>query len=134
MSQHNSNYSTTFIILILSKIFTWLNYIFHSIYSNTNPSSERNLPNNLFKHTAYSFVIFLVIFTHVNPSSTHINLQFIQEKKMGKRCYLHSVQPSYENNSCKPEIKYFTGAGHCRGNTFLSIFFCVKQWFTCVNQ
>ena len=44
MSQHNPNYSTTFIILILSKIFTWLNYTFHSIYSNTSPSTKHNLP------------------------------------------------------------------------------------------
>ena len=51
MSQHNSNYSTTFIILILSKIFTWLNYIFHSIYSNTSPSTKHNLQKNLFWHT-----------------------------------------------------------------------------------
>ena len=52
-------------------------------------------------------------------------------KKMGKRCYLHSVQQSYENNSCKPEIKYFTGAGHCRGNTFLSIFLCKAVVYRC---
>ena len=50
---------------------------------------------------------------------------------MGKRCYLHSVQQSYENNSCKPEIKYFTGAGHCRGNTFLSIFLCKAVVYRC---
>ena len=107
MSQHNSNYSTTFIILIvskylltstilftqyiltpvhplntiwqiiyfkkklgvlgatysfssptiisicqrnyISKIFTSLNYTFHSIYSNTSPSTEYSLPNHLFK-------------------------------------------------------------------------------------
>ena len=29
-------------------------------------------------------------------------------KKLKERCYLHSVQQSYENNSCKAEIKYFT--------------------------
>ena len=49
MSQHNSNYSTTFIILIISKIFTWLNYTFQSIYSNTSPSTKHNLPNIFFK-------------------------------------------------------------------------------------
>ena len=31
------------------KIFTWLNYIFYSIYSNTSPSTKHNLPNHLFK-------------------------------------------------------------------------------------
>ena len=31
------------------KIFTWLNYTFHSIYSNTSPSTKHNLPNHLFK-------------------------------------------------------------------------------------
>ena len=91
------------------KIFTWLNYTFQSIYSNTNPSSEHNLPNNLFKHTTYSFVFFWSFLHLLNPSFTHINLQFIQGKKnCEKRCYLHSVQQSYESNTCKPEIKYFT--------------------------
>ena len=51
MSQNNSNYWTTCVILIVSKIFTWLNYTFHSIYSNTSPSTKHNLPNNLFQHT-----------------------------------------------------------------------------------
>ena len=31
-------------------------------------------------------------------------------KKRG--CYLHSVQHSYENRSCKPEIKYFSSVNH----------------------
>ena len=35
-----------------------------------------------------------------------------------KGCYLHSVQHSYENRSCKPEIKYFTN---------------VIQWITLVK-
>ena len=26
--------------------------------------------------------------------------------------YLYSVQQSYEKNSCKPEIKYFTSVNH----------------------
>ena len=50
MSQHNSNYWTTYIILIISKIFAWLSYTFHSIYCNTSQSTGHNLPNNLFQH------------------------------------------------------------------------------------
>ena len=30
------------------KIFTWLNYTFHSVYSYTSPSTKQNLPNHLF--------------------------------------------------------------------------------------
>ena len=41
-SQHNSNYSARHIISIQSEIFTSLNYTFHSIYSNTNPSTKSN--------------------------------------------------------------------------------------------
>ena len=89
------------------KIFTWLNYTFHSIYSNTNPSSEHNLPNNLSEtYSLLLICIFWVIFTPVNPSFTHINLRFIQwQKKLWKkRCYLYSVQQSYESNTCKLEL------------------------------
>ena len=40
-------------------------------------------------------------------------------KKLWKKgCYLHSVQHSYENRSCKPDIKYFSSVNH---------------WFTGVN-
>ena len=50
-SQHNSNYSTTHIISMGSKLFPSLKYTFHSIYSNTSPYTKHNLQNNLFKHT-----------------------------------------------------------------------------------
>ena len=43
MSQHNSNYSTTHIISMWSKLFPSVKYTFHSIYSNTSPSTKHNL-------------------------------------------------------------------------------------------
>ena len=43
MSQHNSNYSTTHIISMGSKLFPSVKYTFHSIYSNTSPSTKHNL-------------------------------------------------------------------------------------------
>ena len=51
MSQHDSNYFTTHIISMGSKLFPSLKYTFYSIYSNTSPSTKHKLPNNLFKHT-----------------------------------------------------------------------------------
>ena len=50
-------------------------------------------------------------FTPVNHCFTKNNLK--------ERCYLHIVQQSYEKNSCKPEIKYFTS---------------VNCWFSLVNH
>ena len=41
--QHNSNYSTTHIISMGSKLFPSVKYTFHSIYSNTSPSTKHNL-------------------------------------------------------------------------------------------
>ena len=46
------------------------------------------------------------------------------KKNWKKRCYLHSVQHSYENRSCKPEIKYFLSVNHQ--------FTGVNHWFTAV--
>ena len=56
MSQHNSNYSTTHIISMGSKLFPSVKYTFHSIYSNTSPSTKHKLQNNLFKHTLGEFM------------------------------------------------------------------------------
>ena len=56
MSQHDSNYSTTHIISIGSKLFPSVKYTFHSIYSNTSPSTKYKLHNNLFKHTLGGFM------------------------------------------------------------------------------
>ena len=56
MSQHNSNYSTTDIISMGSKLFPSVKYTFHSIYSNTSPSTKYKLHNNLFKHTLGGFM------------------------------------------------------------------------------
>ena len=56
MSQLNSKYSTTHIISMGSKLFPSVKYTFHSIYSNTTPSTKYNLHNNLFKHTLGEFM------------------------------------------------------------------------------
>ena len=57
MLQHDdSNYSTTDIISMGSKLFLSVKYTFHSIYSNTSPSTKHNLWNNLFKHTLGEFM------------------------------------------------------------------------------
>ena len=56
MSQHNSNYSTTHTISMGSKLFPSVKYTFHSIYSNTSPSTKHKLPNNLFEHILGEFM------------------------------------------------------------------------------
>ena len=56
MLQHDSNYSTTHIISMGSKLFPSVKYTFHSIYSNTSPSTKHNLHNNLFEHTLGEFM------------------------------------------------------------------------------
>ena len=52
-----------------------------------------------------------------------------------KGCYLHSVQHSYENRSCKPEIKYFSSVNHQFTAVYSSVNWqiTVKQWFTSIN-
>ena len=54
--QHNSNYSTTHIISMGSKLFLSVKYTFHSIYSNTTSSTKQKLQNNLFKHSLGGFM------------------------------------------------------------------------------
>ena len=49
-----------------------------------------------------------------------------KKKKLKERCYLHSVQQTYEKNSCKPGIKYFTSVNHQ--------FTLVNCQFTSVNH
>ena len=49
----------------------------------------------------------------------------LYKKYLKERCYLHSVQQSYEKNSCKPGIKYFTSVNCC---------FTVIHCFTLVNH
>ena len=62
----------------------------------------------------------------------------LYKKNLKERCYLHSVQQSYEKNSCKPGIKYFTSVNHwftlvnCR-LTLVNHHFTVICWFTLVN-
>ena len=65
MSQHNSNYSTTHIISMGSKLFLSVKYTFHSIYSNTSLSTKHNLWNNLFKHTLGGFMIKIISFSQI---------------------------------------------------------------------
>ena len=48
----------------------------------------------------------------------------LYKKNLKERCYLHSVQQSYEKKSCKPGIKYFTSVNCC---------FTVIHHFTLVN-
>ena len=45
----------------------------------------------------------------VSMGSLHYKLAMgALQKKLKERCYLHSVQHSYENRSCKHEMKYFS--------------------------
>ena len=60
-----------------SKLFPSLKYTFHSIYSNTSPSSKHKLQNNLFKHTmgwVYVHIPILLLHSHF-PLSKKIMLQ-----------------------------------------------------------
>ena len=80
-------------------------------------------------------------FSSVNLWCTGVNHQFTVDysrlqwitvvKKKG--CYLHSVQHSYENMSCKPEIKYFSSV-NCWFTGVICQFTCVIHQFTPVNQ
>ena len=63
--QHDSNYSTTHIISMGSKLFLSLKYTFHSIYSKTSPYTKHNSPNNLFKHAlGWVYVNIPILLTH----------------------------------------------------------------------
>ena len=53
------------------------------------------------------------------------------QKIVKKRCYLHSVQRSYESNTCKPEIKYFSSV-NCQFTSVNHQFTSVICWFTSV--
>ena len=66
-SQHNSNYSTTHIISMGSKLFPSVKYTFHSIYSNTSLSTKHNLWNNLFKHTLGGFMSTYPFYSSMDP-------------------------------------------------------------------
>ena len=66
-SQHNSNYSTTHIISIGSKLFPSLKHTFHSIYSDNSPYTKHNLQNNLFKHILGLGLCSHTHFTHLQP-------------------------------------------------------------------
>ena len=69
MSQHNSNYSSTHIISMGSKLFHSLKYTFHSIYYNTSPYTEDHLSTESMR-TLYTIVKSLLtiiqLFTSVN--------------------------------------------------------------------
>ena len=55
------------------------------------------------------------------------------QKKLKERCYLDSVQHSYENRSCKPEIKYFSSVKplvyRCKPPVYSGL-----QWITFVKK
>ena len=76
--------------------------------------------------------------TPVNHWFTHVN-HCITKKNLKERCYLHSVQQSYEKNSYKPGIKYFTSV-NCQFTlvnhhfTLVNCHFTVICWFTLVNH
>ena len=104
MLQYDSNYSTTHIISMGSKLFPSLKYTFHSIYSNTCPYTKHKLPNNLFKHTlgwVYVHMPILLPHSHFplskkimsqhdsNYSTTHIIL-------MGSKLF-HSVKYTFHS-------------------------------------
>ena len=104
MSQHDSNYWTTYIILIVSKylldsaiLFTQyiqipihpLNTIYQIIYLNIQPT-------HLY-FFGYFYTCEPIIYTY-KP------LIYTRKKIVKKSCYLHSVQQSYESNTCKPEL------------------------------
>ena len=36
----------------------------------------------------------------------------LYKNNLKERCYLHNMQQSYDKNSCKPGIKYFTSVNH----------------------
>ena len=83
MSQHNSNYSTTDIISMGSKLFPSVKYTFHSIYSNTSPSTKYKLHNNLFKHTLGGFMSTYPFYSstphlHLSKLLCHNTIQTIQ--------------------------------------------------------
>ena len=80
MSQDNSNYSTTDIISMGSKLFPSVKYTFHLIYSHTSPSTKHNLWNNLFKHTLGGFMS-----TYPFYSSTAIS-------PLSKKLYCNTIQ------------------------------------------
>ena len=67
---HNmiSKYSTTHIISMGSKLFLSVKYTFHSIYSNTSPSTKYKLHNNLFINTHLGWV-----YVHIPILPLHIH-------------------------------------------------------------
>ena len=67
----------------------------------------------------------------VKQQFTPVNHCFTKKKKLKERCYLHSVQQTYEKNSCKPGIKYFTSI-NCQF-TLVNHHFTVICQFTLVN-
>ena len=117
---------------MVSKLFCSVNYTFHSIYSNTNPSSEHNLPNNLFKHTAYSFVSFGHFYTCKSIIYTY-KPQIYTRKKWEKG--VTSIVSSKVMRITVVNLKLSTSQvlDIVEVTPFFQIF-CVKQWFTSVNQ
>ena len=82
LQNDDSKYSTTHIISMGSKLFPSVKYTFHSIYSNTSPSTKHKLHNNLFKHTlgefmsTYPFYSSMAI-SHLSKMLCHNTIQTI---------------------------------------------------------
>ena len=101
------------------------------LHLNTIQTIELHISFQLYQKYLFGSTILFTqyILTPVNPLNTiyqiiYFNILLVcwllvytckplpYTKKLKERCYFHSVQQSYENNSCKPEIKYFTVVNH----------------------
>ena len=128
--QHDSNYSSAHIISMVSKLFLSVNYTFHSIYSNINPSSEDNLPNNLFKHNSLLICIF---YTCQPIIYTYKTSDLYKKKKWEKG--VTSIVSSKVMRITVVNLKLSTlQVMDIVDVTPFFQFFCVKQWFTGVNH
>ena len=92
MSQHNSNYSTTHIISMRSKLFPSVKYTFHLIYSNTSPSTKHNLWNNLFKHTLGGFMSTYLFYSSTAISPCPKNYIATQFKLFNYTYYFNAIK------------------------------------------
>ena len=115
MSQHDSNYSPTHIISMGSKLFPSVKYTFHSIYSNTSPSTKHNLWNNLFEHTLGEFMSTYPFYSStghfplskISMSQNDSNYSTTDIISMGSKLFLlvkYTFHSIYSNTS--PSTKY----------------------------
>ena len=131
--QHDSNYSSAHIISVVSKLFLSVNYTFHSVYSNTNPSSEHNLPNNLFLNIQPTHLYFFGHLYTCKPIIYTYKPLIYTRKKWEKG--VTSIVSSKVMRITVVNLKLSTlqVLDIVEVTPFFQ-FFCVKQWFTGVNQ